>query len=577
MDASLETSAATLVHAPHLHMHALEECTTVNAAAVDYPIGLSGDANAELEVRGASCYVERAMTAPAFRKGTDDEYAGTHLALPNADVSALPLDYAPGAILSRKYRLDALLGEGGMGEVWQATNLRLDLPVAIKLIRGDLDRSALRARLQLEARSAAKLGHPAIVRVFDIGDSEFGDPFIVMELLQGETLAQMLDLGRLSPARTVQLLLPIIDALSVAHARGIVHRDLKPDNLFVAVEDARVQPKILDFGIAKITAVQSGEERLTEAGTVVGSPSYLSPEQARGRDDIDFRVDIWSLCVVLYEAITGEVPFVAPNYNALLRAIVEDAPRSIVDAATGDTKLWDILKTGLAKDRRDRYQSMTDLGKALATWLLSQGTTEDACGVSLEVKWCSRSGEPALSDNAEPPSPRSLSGPKHNLDSLTPALAEDSRAGAVGPKQGVYARAAGVATVGAMLLGALALVTFSRAIQSRTVGPSHPAVAARARASPLPAEPAARIAVPLAARSPEPIISIGSSTTLLAPEPLLPRLSASEHIGRKVAPRTAPSASSGRAADTKAAASAVPDATPLPSGKPSRLELLAPY
>ncbi|HEX3854695.1 MAG TPA: protein kinase, partial [Polyangiaceae bacterium] len=129
--------------------------------------------------------------------------------------------YAPGVILSGKYRLEAVLGEGGMGAVWRASNLLLELPVAIKLIRADLDRSSLRARLQVEARAAAKLGHPAIVRVFDVGESEFGDPFIVMELMHGETLAQMISQGRLSAARTVQLLLPIIDALALAHLGGI--------------------------------------------------------------------------------------------------------------------------------------------------------------------------------------------------------------------------------------------------------------------------------------------------------------------------------------------------------------------
>src|SRR6478735_10471297 len=141
----------------------------------------------------------------------------------------LPVRYEAGAVLCGKYRLEALLGEGGMGAVWRATNLLLDLPVAIKLIRAGLDRDTLRARLQLEARSAAKLGHPAIVRVYDVGESELGDPFIVMEHLRGETLGQLLSAGPLPAVRAVQLLLPIIDALAVAHARGIIHRDLKTE------------------------------------------------------------------------------------------------------------------------------------------------------------------------------------------------------------------------------------------------------------------------------------------------------------------------------------------------------------
>ncbi|HWZ87917.1 MAG TPA: protein kinase [Polyangiaceae bacterium] len=519
------------------------------------------------------------MTAPAFRKGTGDDHAGTHPSFPGTELDVLPRDYAPGATLSRKYRLDALLGEGGMGEVWRATNLPLDLPVAIKLIRGDLDRSALRARLQLEARSAAKLGHPAIVRVFDVGDSEFGDPFIVMELLHGESIAQMLDLGRLSAARAVQLLLPIIDALSVAHTRGIVHRDLKPDNLFVAVEDERVQPKILDFGIAKVTAVLAGEERLTESGAVIGSPSYLSPEQARGRDDIDYRVDIWSLSVVLYEAITGEVPFVAPNYNALLRAIVEDEPKPIVDYAAGDSQLWEILKTGLAKDRRERHQSMAALGRALAAWLLSHGTTEDACGVSLEAKWCSRTSDPMLSGAAEARSSSSLFRPERTLDSLAPAPAEDSRAGAAQPKPVSYKRTVRVAGVLAALLAVLALVSFSSANKDRAnLGPGHVAAQARAEVSPVPVAAAARSTVPLAARPSEPVVSIASSARPLLVDPLPSGLGPSLELTRqKPAASTARSLLSAGAGNTKAAAAAAPEAAPLNSAKPTRRELLAPY
>lgn len=315
----------------------------------------------------------------------------------------MPLDrYRAGVVLSDKYQLDTLLGEGGMGAVWQATNLLLDLPVAIKLIRGDLDRDTLRARLQLEARSAAKLGHPGIVRVFDVGETEFGDPFIVMELIQGETLAQVITRGRLSAARAVQLLLPVIDALGVAHGRGIVHRDLKPDNVMLALEQQRLQPKILDFGIAKLTHPHESDRRLTEVGTLVGSPDYMSPEQARGSDEVDPGSDIWSICVVLYEAVTGAVPFSASNYNALLRAIVENAPNPISAHSAGDAALWTIIERGLAKDRAQRYADMPELGRALAAWLLGHGIGEDACGTSLEAKWLGRGGEPILAQTPHP-------------------------------------------------------------------------------------------------------------------------------------------------------------------------------
>jgi len=268
---------------------------------------------------------------PLDGKRTSDAHAGTVAFAPGA--LAAPLSrYTAGAVLSGKYRLQAMIGEGGMGAVWKASNELLDLPVAIKLIRADLDRSSLRARLQIEARAAAKLGHPAIVRVFDVGETSFGDPFIVMELLQGETLGKLVSRGRLSAARAVQLLLPVIEALAMAHARGIVHRDLKPDNVMIAVEDQRIQPKILDFGIAKLTDPRDTDHKLTEIGVVVGSRLHVSGAGA-GRDDVDAGSDIWAMSVVLYEAVTGMTPFTGSNYNALLRAIVEDAPKSLVEHA----------------------------------------------------------------------------------------------------------------------------------------------------------------------------------------------------------------------------------------------------
>jgi serine/threonine-protein kinase len=304
--------------------------------------------------------------------------------------------YAAGDMIASKYRLDSVLGEGGMGEVWRAFNVQLEAPVAIKLIRAGLERELLTKRLKQEARAAAKLGHPAIVRIFDVGETELGDPFIVMELLNGRSLGALLAEERRMPApQAIQLLLPVADALSAAHAKGIVHRDLKPDNVFIAVEGEQVQPKLVDFGIVKMAGV--GEEpapHLTQVGTVLGSPEYMSPEQARGREDLDHRTDIWSFCVVLYETIVGTAPFVAANYNALLRRIVEEEPMSTMEHLAGDERLWEIIKRGLAKEPERRFQSMTELGCALALWLTAQGIFEDISGGSLEAKWIARAGDP---------------------------------------------------------------------------------------------------------------------------------------------------------------------------------------
>jgi serine/threonine protein kinase len=310
------------------------------------------------------------------------------MASPSESSARTAVRYVVGDIIAGKYRLEARLGEGGMGEVWHALNLQLDAPVALKLIRSGLDHALLGQRLKREARAAAKLGHPAIVRIFDVGESELGDPFIVMELLTGHSLAELLATEqRLAAVRGVQLLLPVADALSSAHEKGIIHRDIKPDNIFIALEGQQLRPKLLDFGIAKLSGLAALESKMTQAGTVVGSPEYMSPEQARGSDDLDQRSDVWSFCVVLYETLSGCAPFSATNYHALLRRIVEDEPTPLPALWASDQRLWEIVQRGLAKDVEQRYRSMTELGRALSAWLISQGVFEDVCGGSLEARW----------------------------------------------------------------------------------------------------------------------------------------------------------------------------------------------
>jgi serine/threonine protein kinase len=306
-----------------------------------------------------------------------------------AQQKPMPIEhhYVPGEIVADKYRLIRQLGEGGMGWVWVASNMALDIQVAIKLIKSGRDASAFAERLLREAKTTARLRHPGIVRVFDFGRTRPGDPFIVMELLQGETLGAVLDREhRLSAPQALQLLLPVADGLVAAHAQGIVHRDLKPDNVFIAEVDGRIQPKVLDFGIASSERIRE-HKRLTVAGTLLGSPDYMAPEQARGQGDIDRRADIWAFCVMLYEAITGSVPFQGDNYNSLLVSIMEAPVTSILDHCAGDEQLWSIMQRALAKDRDARWQTMREFGAALARWLIEHGVTEDAYGHSLRATW----------------------------------------------------------------------------------------------------------------------------------------------------------------------------------------------
>jgi serine/threonine-protein kinase len=299
-------------------------------------------------------------------------------------------EYAPGDVIGGKYGLLRLLGEGGMGSVWVAENMALKANVALKLIRADVAEASANERFLSEARLAARLQHAAIVRVFDFGKTELDEPYIVMELLEGETLGQRLSrLGAIDAVELCQTLLPIIDALHSAHGHGVIHRDLKPDNVFIAKTDGGgMQPKLLDFGIAKLRGESAFHStKLTQAGTLIGSPDYMSPEQARGETDLDPRSDVWALCVLAYECLVGKPPFHGDNYNALLWAIIHDEPVPVTVFQAGDTELWRILKTGFAKDRTGRWESARKLGEAMAAWLESHGVVEDVCNRSLHASW----------------------------------------------------------------------------------------------------------------------------------------------------------------------------------------------
>ncbi|HYP89220.1 MAG TPA: protein kinase, partial [Polyangiaceae bacterium] len=304
-----------------------------------------------------------------------------------------PTALTEGSIIGKKYRLESLLGEGGMGSVWRAFNVQLEVPVAIKVLRADLAASELGERLRVEARAAAKLVHPSIVRVFDIGETETNDPFIVMELLNGESLGSRLEREPLSAATTLQLMLPIAEALSLAHSRGVVHRDLKPDNIFLATEGSGVQPKLLDFGIAKLTSSLEGGPTLTQSGTLLGSPEYMSPEQAYARADIDERSDVWAFCVVLYEALSGSAPFGGDSNAVILRSVVQDRPAPLELIAKVDPTLAALVHWGLAKEREKRPSSIFELGRQLAAWLVAHGIHHDVTGSLLDTKWLGPNAE----------------------------------------------------------------------------------------------------------------------------------------------------------------------------------------
>ncbi|MBK8252906.1 MAG: protein kinase [Polyangiaceae bacterium] len=280
----------------------------------------------------------------------------------------------PGDLISGKYRLLRLLGSGGMGSVWAARNELTDRDFAIKFLLQRLasNNEALN-RFFHEARACGQLKHPAVVDVYDMGQAEDGTPYIVMEMLEGEGMDQRLAReGRFDPAEAAAWIAFVARGLDEAHMRGIVHRDLKPGNIFFALDDrGDVLPKVLDFGISKATGPQRAELVMTMQGTVLGSPAYMSPEQARGDLDVDARSDVWALGLILYEAITGKVPFDAPNYNALMVEIITKPHRPANELSpTCPAALSQVIDQALEKERDKRIPSARELADRLESVLM---------------------------------------------------------------------------------------------------------------------------------------------------------------------------------------------------------------
>lgn len=311
--------------------------------------------------------------------------------------------HARGDLLADKYRILGPLGAGGMGTVWRAHSLWLDVDVAIKVLHREQIDIIGAERLLREARATARLGHPAIVRVFDFGQTDAGQPFLVMELLDGVSLATWLETqGPMSSAQAVQMLLPVASALAAAHAQGIVHRDIKPANIIaVRNETGAYMPKIVDFGIAKLA--NCGGRALTQTGTIMGSPEYMSPEQANGILEVGEQTDVWALCVVLYELITGRRPFGGTTLAAILYAVFHQDPAPASRFADCDEDLWAIIERGLNKSPTERWPTMRALGRALASWAAKRGITTDAAGMSLTHYWLATEAAPEVAEGSDVP------------------------------------------------------------------------------------------------------------------------------------------------------------------------------
>jgi serine/threonine protein kinase len=450
-------------------------------------------------------------------------------------------EHRSGDVIAGRYVLRQKLGEGGMGVVWAARSNALDVDVALKMLRRELAGTPAVERMAREARTAAQLGHPALVRMLDFGTSELGEPFLVMELLQGEELHHRLAREQRIPAeRAVALLLPIIDGLGTAHDKGIIHRDIKPENIFL-VSDAqgRVQPKVLDFGIAKL-GYEDAPSKLTQVGAVMGSPYYLSPEQAEGLDDIDFRCDIWSVGVVLYELVNGSPPFVASNYNALIRSILNDTPTPLTALSASNAGLWVVVERCLRKNREERWSSMWELGEALALWLFERGVRVDASARSLRHGWLD-GGLTGLQIlvSSDPPDPPTLPPAPLLVVKDSALLASTVVRVRAHPRQrwrfGVLLAAVAAGVCGAALV--FAWLRIVRAPQSPSVG--KPSVSAGAEVS-RPAAVSGAVVALGSSTPPAPVASITAAEASALPTEPLVASSARSSTPHAAAPRALP-------------------------------------
>ena len=277
-------------------------------------------------------------------------------------------------MLADRYQIVRRIGEGGMGAVYEAKHTVIGKRVAVKvLLEKFLAKSDFVARLLQEARLASSIGHEHIVDVTDFGTTVDGRSFVVMEFLDGESLAELaMREAPLPIERSLGIARQVASALGAAHAKGIFHRDVKPENVYLVKRGDADFVKVVDFGISK--AVKPGGDeggegyRLTHTGLLLGTPLYMSPEQARGEEDLDHRVDIWALGVLLYECLTGEVPFRANNYLGIISQVLthEPTPPSKLRPELGISGAVEaVVMRAMEKDRTRRYQTMAELERDL--------------------------------------------------------------------------------------------------------------------------------------------------------------------------------------------------------------------
>jgi serine/threonine-protein kinase len=486
----------------------------------------------------------------------------------------------PGQILAEKYRIIRQIGQGGMGAVFEGENVRIRRRVAIKTLHAAVSmKEDVIQRFEREAQAAGRIGSEHIVEVLDMGELPDSTRYMVMEFLEGQTLGErIVKQGRIAPRDMVPIMDQLLEGLEAAHKAGIIHRDLKPANVFLCSGRGGATDfvKILDFGVSKFNVLNDEEMSMTRTGAVVGTPYYMSPEQAKGARSIDHRADLYSVGVMLYEAITGQVPFSAETFNELIFKIALESPPPPEQFVPNlDPAFSALLRRAMSRDVGERFQSAAELRSALVGWergapapVTTQPSTATQVlalpgprGPALSGGTVAMSAPPAHSGRvvsggtlAMGPAQAPVAGPRPGPPPTSPQLGADTLAvtRVVAPKLNIWLFV--VVFLGSLLLGGAAFVLYAF-----TGPPSKPTIGtatARSTAEPAPDTTAA----PTSAAEPTPPGASAEPTAL-------PPTTASALV---LDGTTAPSTTATGPLPTSAIGPARPTGTsPRPTGTPT--------